>query len=275
LVVPWRRRRPAFDPVGEEARPRPSWYHDVWPWLAALGIVVLALVVGVYAYGRFGNDDESSVAVATVPSALGLTEQQGRQLMNGAGFDVEVERESHVEPKGTVVAQLPEPGTRLSTERSVFLTVSEGPAVMTRTVTEPARQVQVPDAVERDWVEASDEVDGLGLLADSYPVASSEPLGRVVSQNPIAGTQVAAGTHVRLNVSRGRPAAREVRRVPAVTGRKELAARRRARAVGFTVRSLPQRATADRDIGTVLTQRPAAGERSPELTQMTLYVGTR
>jgi hypothetical protein len=151
-------------------------------------------------------------------------------------------------------------------------------ATGTTTVTTPtaapkvAARVSVPDVVGQSQVDAGATVERGGLRADSYPVASSEPRGTVVSQDPPAGQEVDAPSTLRLNVSLGE-GARAAKSVPDVTGPKESDARAAARAAGFTVRTVDRDSPTAEELGEVLTQEPAAGSSAPELTQITIYVG--
>ena len=134
------------------------------------------------------------------------------------------------------------------------------------------RVFEVPDVVGQSHVEAGSTIEGIGLVADSYPVASTEPRGTVVAQRPTAGTQLEEGDTVRMNVALGE-GARETREVPDVTGPQGSDARATLRRAGFTVRTLPREPPTPEESGEVLTQQPTAGTSAPKLTQVTIFVG--
>jgi serine/threonine-protein kinase len=220
------RREDVVQPGAPPPRVPPPWYRDVWPWLLALGLVVLAIVGGYFAYEAYQDDEDDEPEVVTVTT--GETE----------------------------------------TETDTETTTTEA----TTTLEEPPEPVEVPDVVGQSHVEAGSTIEGIGLVADSYPVASTEPRGTVVAQRPTAGTQLEEGDTARMNVALGE-GARETREVPDVTGPRGSDARATLRRAGFTVRTLPREPPTPEESGEVLTQQPAAGTSAPELTQVTIFVG--
>jgi serine/threonine-protein kinase len=115
-------------------------------------------------------------------------------------------------------------------------------------------------------------VDGLNLIADSYPVESERARGTVVAQDPEGGTPVSPRTHIRLDVAIG-PGERPTAVVPDVTGPSEVEARATVREAGFTLLTIDRMAPSPEERGEIILQRPAAGTRVPVLTQIRLFVG--
>jgi beta-lactam-binding protein with PASTA domain len=221
------RRDEVAGPVGPPPpRVPPPWYRDVWPWLLALGLVVLGIVGGYFGYEAYQDNQDDEPEVVTVTT----TE-------TGAGTTT-----------GTTTAET------------------------TTTVEEPPQPVTVPDVVGQGFVEAGSTIEGMGLVADSYPVASSEPRGTVVAQRPVGGTQLKEGDTVRNNVSLG-GGTRQTREVPDVTGPKASDARATLRTAGFTVRTQYRQPPSPEEDGEVLTQQPSPGTSAPDLTQVTIFVG--
>lgn len=136
---------------------------------------------------------------------------------------------------------------------------------------EPA-SVVVPEVAGLDFVAAGERAEAVGLIADSYPVEADAARGRVVSQEPASGTEVAPTRRLRLNVSLGTGEQEELR-VPDVTGPKAPQARRIAWERGFTTITADRDAPSAEEVDEVILQEPAAGTRAPALTQITLYVG--
>ena len=132
-------------------------------------------------------------ATVVVPNAVGLPEQQARDRLASAGLEVRVFEVFSDEPEGTVIAQNPGSGERVSPDDSVRLNVSKGSGL-----------VDVPSLVGLTRAEADAQLSDAGLEANVFEVPSIEPAGTVVAQNPVGG-QLRQGQAVRINVSTGAP----------------------------------------------------------------------
>jgi beta-lactam-binding protein with PASTA domain len=261
--------------------PPPWWRENWWIWLVALAVVVLG---GLLIVAAWPSDDETTTTTAeglvAVPRVVGLSEERAVGRLEGAGFEVEVERGQAEAPEGQVVAQDPEPGSRVETGSTVTIRVAEpGPETVTVTETTPTETepeapaaVQVPDVVGQEHFIGAADVEQFGLVADTYPVDSTEAQGIVVAQSPAPGTELREGETVRLNVSLGGEPRPDVT-VPDVTGPAAAEARTACREAGLTCRTVYRSAPSAEEVGEVLDQRPAAGTVVPLLTQLTLFVG--
>jgi serine/threonine-protein kinase len=264
--------------------PPPWWRENWWIWLVALAIVVLG---GLLIVAAWPSDDETATPttaeeLVAVPRVVGLSEERAVGRLEGAGFEVEVERGQAEAPEGQVLAQDPEAGSRVEKGSTVTIRVAEpGPAPETVTVTEPTPTetepqqpvtVQVPDVVGQEHFIGAADVEQFGLVADTYPVDSTETQGIVVAQSPAPGTELREGETVRLNVSLGGEPRPDVT-VPDVTGPAAAEARTACRDAGLTCRTVYRSAPSAEEAGEVLDQRPAAGTVVPLLTQLTLFVG--
>lgn len=229
---PRRTRRTREEVAGPTGPPPPGvpprWYRDVWPWLLALGLVVLAIIGGYVGYEAYQDDEDDEPEVVTVTTSETETE------------------------------------TDTSTDTTTIET--------TTTQEEPPELVAVPDMIGLNHVEAGSTIEGAGLVADSYPVASTEERGTVVAQRPPAGARLPEGETARMNVALGE-GAREVRDVPDVTGPQASDARATLRRAGFTVRTQYRQPPTSEEIGEALTQQPGPGTSAPDLTQVTIFVG--
>lgn len=132
-------------------------------------------------------------ARVTVPNAVGLPERQARDRLAASGLEVNVFEVFSDEPEGTVIAQSPGSGERVSTDGEVRLNVSKGSGL-----------VDVPSVVDLTRAEAEAQVRDAGLEPNVFEVPSIEPAGTVVAQHPLGG-QARRGSSVRLNVSTGTP----------------------------------------------------------------------
>jgi serine/threonine-protein kinase len=134
----------------------------------------------------------SGPATEPVPQVTGLSEDDARDELEEAGFEVNAVEVFSDEDEGNVVAQNPEPDTEAPTGSSVRINVSKGPG-----------EVTVPDLVGLTEAQAKQELAELDLRANVAQVPSEEPAGTVVAQNPPAGTTTRVDELVRLNVSSG------------------------------------------------------------------------
>lgn len=129
---------------------------------------------------------------AQVPAVTGQSEDDARDALDEAGFDVNVVQVFSDEREGQVIAQAPTGLDEAPVGSTVRINVSKGPG-----------EVTVPDLVGQTEDEAKEELQQLGLRANVATVPSEEPDGTVVAQNPTAGTTVRADSLVRINVSSG------------------------------------------------------------------------
>jgi serine/threonine-protein kinase len=130
---------------------------------------------------------------ATVPSVVGLTQQQAQVQLENAGFEVgDVLSKRGNAPRGQVLAIEPAAGQTVALPRTVTLTVSGGPVTIT-----------IPNVLGRTQEEARSALEQLGLSVVAVTIDSLafEPAGVVTSQSPAAGASVVAGTGIRLMVS--------------------------------------------------------------------------
>lgn len=282
---PYARER-RVDEVYEEVPPPPEpswWRRNLWAWL----LLLLLLVLGGLGLLWYLQRDEGGDDRVVVPAVVGMTEAAAIRELHAAGLEAVRNPEENRRPEGQVFAQTPGGGSQLEEGEPVVISVSTGPpstttvttttqatTTTTQTVTQPPppANVTLPDAVGQSQVDAGEILEGNNVVVDSYPVPSDEPAGTVISQNPAAGEVVQEGDTVRLNVALG-PGPRETSEIPDLTGDAASEARQRARAEGFTVRTVPRRAPSQEEVGEVLTQAPAAGATARILTQITLFVG--
>jgi beta-lactam-binding protein with PASTA domain len=258
---------------GPPPGPPPRWLavENPWPWLALVLVAVAALLVWFFAIR--GSSDR-----ATVPRVVGLSQPVAIKKLQDAGFNVTALRKPAKAPAGRVFAQKPGAGTQLKKKQTVVIDVSNGvapklpppkkTATSTTATVATAPQVAVPDVKGKVQTEAGPAIEALGLVPDTFPVSGGQTAGVVVAQSPAAGTKIAAGKSVRLDVSTGggnQPAST----VPDVTGQKAADARAKLWAAKLTTRTVYEQGT----IGVVLRQQPGGGGQAPAFSQVTLTVG--
>jgi beta-lactam-binding protein with PASTA domain len=250
-------------------------------------------------------------AFVSVPNLRGLTEAVAASKLTALGLKANVFRVPSNRSEGTVIAQQPQPDQRVQRGQAVRINVSRGVTQTTTTVSTSStltastttsatttsttsttatststatsgavggggtsattKKVSVPDLTGQAETAAASQLQTAGLLADSYPVASSQPGGTVISQTPSSGT-LASGSVVRLNVALG-SGPRAQKQIPSVKGMQEQAARSRLRSSGFTVRAVYRSTKNEAASRKVIFQTPGAGAHARVRFQVTIFVG--
>ena len=149
-------------------------------------------------------------------------------------------------PVSDVISQDPLAGTNVAAGSAVDLVVSLGPAL-----------IPVPDVVGQSQASAEAEIIAANLIVGIVSTANSDtvPAGDVISQNPIAGTDVANGSAVDLVVSLG-PA---LVQVPAIVGLAQAAAQAAITGAGLAVGDVTTAYSDSVPAQVVISQNPAPG----------------
>jgi len=130
-----------------------------------------------------------------VPNVVGMTEDEAREALEAAGFEVgQVTPQESDEEEGIVLEQDPPGDSEARPGTAVNLVVSSGPAT-----------VAVPDVICQDLGSAQEEIEGEGLdfVVTGSRFSDECPLGTVAEQNPAPETQVQPGSNVRIKESSG------------------------------------------------------------------------
>ena len=132
----------------------------------------------------------------SVPNVAGQTQAVATSSIQSAGLVVGTvtAAASSTVAAGSVISESPAAGTQVNTGTSVNLVVSSG-----------AVQVAVPNVVGQTQAAATSSIQSAGLVVGNVTTASSSTVaaGNVISESPVAGTQVNTGTSVSLVVSSG------------------------------------------------------------------------
>ena len=264
---------PAGPPPPPGGRPPRFLADDVWPWLAALGILVVAgLLVWIFVLRDNGNEGK------VVPAVVGMQQQQAITKLTAEGFSVNAIVAPADKPRGIVVSQIPGGGSRVGKNQKVTLQISNGHSIApaattmttsaqtaTSTTTTTTQQIAVPDVTGQDVKSAAGQIEAAGFVAETDPVTDSAAEGSVIQQEPLAGTQAPAGSIVRLSIAVG--SNRPPTNVPNVVGQKSSAARAALLGAKLTVKTVYKKGK----IGIVLAETPTGSV--PAYTQITIIVG--
>jgi beta-lactam-binding protein with PASTA domain len=129
---------------------------------------------------------------STVPDVTDQPVATAQEQLTQAGFKSEVKRVASSRPKDVVITQAPAAGVTAASGTTINLTVSNG-----------IKPVVVPRLIGQTQGAAVSTLTDLGLKSELHNVASSDPVGLVVAQNPPAGKEVDKGSTVILNISTG------------------------------------------------------------------------
>lgn len=210
----------------------------------------------------------SSIQTEEVPDVVGKTAPTAVEALQAKGLRVQTRNVVSKKTAGTVLAQSPQPGSRIGRGSTVTITISRG-------------LVTVPNTVGQTRDTAVATVRGAGLVPKAFTVPSSQPKGTVVAQRPQAGARVPGGSTVRLNVSNGTgggaappppppPTTPPRVTIPDVTDQQQDAAQRQLNRSGLKagVVWVPS----DQPEGTVVSQAPDPGTTQKGGTRIQLNV---
>jgi serine/threonine-protein kinase len=255
--------RPQATAVLPPQESAPGSGRKVW-----LGVLIGIIVVGVLAGAGYLlaqlllSDNEDNTTPVPVPSVIGLTQERAIEEIEDATLNAEVKfRETDAERPGRVVDQNPVSGTQLAPDSTVTIFVAkEPPLIPVPTFTGLTLEAAQALADENDLILVStDEVD------DTVPV------GTIISQDPLAGEEVAEGSEVQIVVSAA-PATVTVNDVTCLSygaAKANLQGQGLVATLGGTAPVLPQCSNPNR----VALQDPAAGSTVEVGSTVTLYTG--
>lgn len=197
----------------------------------------------------------------TVPDLSGAQVPDAERTLGVLGLKISLREQHHEEvTMGEIVRSDPPAGSRTAPDSTVTVLVSLGP-----------RPRVVPDVVGMSVHEGFLRIGRADLqiarVTERY--AGADDVGKVLSVDPVPGTEVPRDQPIRVVV--GAPAD-SAETVPDVSGLTEVSARAALRNEGFGVSVRAETVPAgDRRVGRVIRQSPVAG--SPTEEPVTLWVG--
>jgi beta-lactam-binding protein with PASTA domain len=198
-----------------------------------------------------------------VPSLVGLRADSAATRTRDLGLVPELRLVRSAKPAGTVLAQDPSPGARVTHGSSVLLRIAKN------VPPQPAlTRVRVPDLSGLSVSSARRRLGELGLHAGAARVNADRPQGTVVGQTPAAGAEARKGATVQLKVSSG-PA---LVTVPSVVGADAQSAQAELQAAGFQVRVVNESTTYPAQDGMVASQDPQGGTKATDGATVTITV---
>ena len=130
-----------------------------------------------------------------VPKLVGLAAADALQQLQKRGLSATLTQQpAKGATPGSVIQQTPVAGKRAQKGTPVKLVVAKGAAA-----------VAVPDVRGHSQADATHDLQSRGLQVHAVDVASTQPAGTVVAQNPAPQTKVQQGATVRINVAATAP----------------------------------------------------------------------
>jgi len=230
----------------------------LWILLLVIGVVLLAVVAGVYAFTRGGSDGGGTTTASTattsalveIPDLVGQSQADATATLEQLGLVVLVTMQASADaPADEVIAMRPNPGGKVPTGTTIELQISSGPNLVT-----------VPNVQGASVGDATAQIEALGLLVTTVEDSSdSVAIGNVISQAPSGGVGVKAGSTVTLTISKGK----QTGTVPNITKMDITNAQNTLIAAGLVLGSQTQ-ANDAAPVGQVISQDPAAGTSLPQ-----------
>ena len=196
-----------------------------------------------------------------VPNFVGQNIQEVEESINKKDFKLTIEEEESTEyEEGIVISQ--DPGAK---------DVVRTPAELTLVVSAGAKDVTVPNVLNKEYQTAEAELSSLGLKYKEVFQYDDKPNGYVINQMPPANSSAKAGDEVTLFISRGK----EVKRVevPQLVGLEQSQAKRDLLSANLTVGNITTEAS-DKAAGTVIFQSVQAGSMVEEKSEVNLIVSS-
>jgi beta-lactam-binding protein with PASTA domain/predicted Ser/Thr protein kinase len=193
-----------------------------------------------------------------VPNVVGQDLTSAITSLAAKGLNPKIVRIFSAAQPDTVTAQQPHAGDKVVKGATVRVNVSRG-----------AKPVPVPDVTGQPFANAKSALQGAGFVVARADVASDQPQGVVVSEDPQQGTPQAKGTTVTLSVSKG-PAATQI---PDVTGENQTTAEQILAGSQLTPSVIYDPVTDPSQDGIVQSEDPPAGSPAKSGEIVIIHVG--
>jgi len=232
----------------------------IFRWAVVLVILVMLISGSVAFYTVFFGGKDLVIPPLREMSVLDAVDEAER-----IGLEVKIEQIDSSIPSGTVLAQWPEPGTKVRRDKSIILKVSKG-----------GNRKGVPDLRGMESAQAVRKIEELGFGAgDILKIHDdSRPAGTVIAQNPAAPAMTGNERKIELLVSLG-PVPRDGRiPVPDIAQRDEQGAKNLLVESGLRFGGVEYVSTQNTPEGMVMSTKPRAGAMVKQGSSVQLVVAT-
>lgn len=210
--------------------------------VVAVIIGILVLLLAAKALNLFGNSSPGSATESTqdenapilMIDVVGMDKEEAKAKLNEMGLGTKItEQSSNEYEAGEVISQGVMAGEEVELYTTIDLVVSTGSdGSASEEETEEETGNEVIDVTGQEEAAAKSALEALGFVV-TVTTAPSDTVeeGKVISQNPVAGSTAQAGTEITLTVSSG-PVVVKVP-VPDLRGMTETAAKEKLQEVGL------------------------------------------
>ncbi|MGH3544905.1 MAG: Stk1 family PASTA domain-containing Ser/Thr kinase [Mycobacteriales bacterium] len=235
-ILPRRERPVAAEPLDEGPRSKKA---VTWA-LVALGLIAIFVVAAFLTSQLFGDEGRK----VSVPNVTGKTQAEAIKTLEAKEFKYQlIPDASPPKDKGRVTAQNPGPDEEAERGSKVRITIGKGP-----------NTTNVPDLDDLRKEGVQQKLELSKLTASFTEVDSSKQPGLVISYNPPKGTSVEENSAVEVKISRG-----NLKPMPDLVGRTLETAQQQLKQQGFTAEPTVTEVDSAKPVGTVVSQKPAAG----------------
>ncbi|MDR1087972.1 MAG: Stk1 family PASTA domain-containing Ser/Thr kinase [Coriobacteriales bacterium] len=229
------------------------------PLVITLVVVLVLLLAGVGLYFAFcTNNNAGDIAV---PKVVGLTQADAKTLIEEAKLTLgEVsEQSSETVEAGSVISQNPAAQSKVAEGTKVDLVISSGSG----SIELPDLRGMSPDVAEQTLTDLK-----LVYVAGDSKADPNIASGMVCAQSPAAGSKVAEGARITVNISTGP----ETGQIPNVYGMSKSAAEAAITGAGFKV-AYTDDAHSDVTAGYVMNQDKVGTANKGETVTLTISLG--
>ena len=221
--------------------------------IAVVAVLAIAIIGAVFAFGLGGERIE-------VPDVVNQPAEAAQQTLEDAGFQVKINNVTDdTAAPGTVLNQDPKAGSQAPKGSTVTLDVAQG-----------TEEVDVPDVKNMTVDQARKALATAGFTVGDTAKEYSDDIeeGKIMSQDPTAGSKAKVGTKVNLVVSQGS----NNEEVPDLKGLSIQAARSKAESAGFVLVEGSREYSDSVSADIVLSQSPTSGTKLQKGSSITVVV---
>jgi len=228
-----------------------------------ISVTILLSLVVFFAGANVASEIILRGELVSLPDLVGTTLESARAALAAKKISLSIkEYQFDVRcEKGRIISQEPAQGSRVKPKRTVKVVVSQG-----------REQVAVPKCEGRslEWAVGALKAAGLRRGHLSQIHTSTHAAGRIIAQDPPAGTTVARASEVHFLISQGDWEDRFI--MPDLIGMKAPSALRRLQELGFKVTELSYAYYPGLEPGIILKQSPVHGQQILKRNEIFLEV---